>query len=568
MPTLTIDGREIHVADGATILEAARALGIAIPTLCFREGYEAETSCMVCVVRVNGSDHLVPSCATKAEDGMVVESETDQIKAARRIALELLLGDHLGDCIAPCQSTCPLHLNIPEMIGLVAEGRIDAAVATVRERIPLSAVLSHICPAPCEKGCRRGQLDSPVAIRLLKRYIAECALAQGDIEVPECAPDTGRKVAIVGAGPTGLSASYYLRRAGHACTVFDEHDQAGGMLRHGVQEARLPRRVLDTEIDAILALGMDLRMNTRIGQDVSMQDLREEFDAVVVATGQMSAEGASALGLPMAGRGLEADHHMQTMSADGVFVAGAALFPSRHTARAVASGKSAAQSIIHYLAGEPITAPQRLFSVHMGQLSEQEMRAFSATASPEERLVPSGGSTAGFTEGEAIREARRCLHCECVGLEDCRLREWAMRYGANPNRYRTHGRTFSREISHPLVIYEPGKCIACGLCVQIAKNAAERLGLTFIGRGFDVAVSVPFGESLASGLEKVAAECAQACPTAAITLRNAEIADDTSEFTPLPHVEPRVRRSRRARIPKRRRFPRQFRSARTRRRRR
>ena len=567
MPTLTIDSQEVEVAAGATVLEAARLLGIEIPTLCFREGYRAETSCMVCVVRVNGSDHLVPSCATKAEDGMVVESETERVKAARRTALELLLGDHLGDCMAPCQSTCPVHLDIPKIMGLVAEGRMDEAVATVRERIPLSAVLAHICPAPCEKGCRRGQLDSPVAIRLLKRHLGEYALAQGDAGTPECAPDTGKQVAIVGAGPAGLAAAYYLRRAGHACTILDGHDQAGGMLRHGVEAARLPRQVLDAEIDAVLALGIDLRMSTRVGQDVSLQDLQEEFDAVVVATGEMSAEGASALGLPMAARGLEANHDTQTTPADGVFVAGAALSPSRRAVRAVASGRSAAHSVLQYLAGEPLAAMQRPFSVHIGHLSEQEMEAFSATASAEQRLVSSGGETAGFSQEEALREARRCLHCECAGLEGCKLREWAVRYEANANRYRAHRRTFSREMSHPLVVYEPGKCIACGLCVQIAKNAAERLGLTFIGRGFGVAVSVPFGESLAAGLEKVAAECAQACPTAAIRLRCAEVEDDTTELPPLEDAEPLSRRSGRARIPKRRRFRRPFRSARTSRRR-
>lgn len=533
MPKLTIDGREVEVAVGATILDAAHKLGIEIPILCFRQNYRPQASCMVCVVRVNGSDTLVPSCATKAEDGMEVESETEQVKTARRTALELLLGDHLGDCVGPCQAICPAHMDIPTMIRLIAEGRTEEAVATVKQHIPIPAVLGRICPELCEKGCRRGDLDSPIAIRLLKRHVGDYDIAADKPYVPECRPLTGKKVAIIGAGPAGLSAAYYLLQAGHACTVFDDREQPGGMLRYGVPEQALPRKVLDAEIHSIVRLGLELRPGKRVGRDIDIEDLSREFDAVLVASGEMSEETSGGLGLLMAAKGLQADRSTQMTATPGIFVAGSALSPSRHAVRAVSSGRAAACAIAQYLAGEPISGTDRPYTVRMGRLNEQEMATFSAGTPAYDRLVPAAGEAIGFSDEQARAEAQRCLHCECPGLHDCKLRKWAMLYQASPTRYRGQRRTFQRETTHPGLIYEPGKCIACGLCIQIAENARERLGLTFVGRGFDVVVSVPFGEPLAAGLEKVARECAEACPTAALALRAASAGEDTDEIEPV-----------------------------------
>src|SRR4030042_669968 len=143
MPRLVIDGRDVEVPAGATVLEAARRLGLDIPTLCYLEGLPAATSCMACVVKVAGRDGLVPSCATRAEDGMRVESETEEVREARRAALELLLGDHLGDCIGPCHGACPAHMDIPRMIREIARGDLRAAIATVKARIALPAVLGR-----------------------------------------------------------------------------------------------------------------------------------------------------------------------------------------------------------------------------------------------------------------------------------------------------------------------------------------------------------------------------------------------------------------------------------------
>ncbi len=520
MPTLTIDGRAVEVREGATILEAASQLGVRIPTLCFRAGLKAETSCLVCVVKVDGAERLVPACATKVVDGMVVESETEEVHAARRTALELLLGDHLGDCLGPCQTVCPAEMDIPSMVRLIAAGRLADAVRVVKERIPLPAVLGRICPELCERGCRRKDLDAPVAIRLLKQHVGDYDLASPNPHEPECFPFSGRKVAIVGAGPAGLSAAYYLLRDGHACTLFDDRDHPGGMLRYGVSAEALPREVLDAEIGSILRLGVELRSDTAVGRDISLDELRAGFDAVIVAPGELTDERAAAVGLPFASGRIQADRRTHMTEIEGVFAAGSSVLPSRHAVRAVGSGRAAAESVGRYLAEGTVAPPERPLNVRMGGLEDGQLAAFAAGAAPHGRVRPSEGDRGSFSADQARLEAERCLHCDCAGLADCQLRLWGACYGADPRRCRDEPRTFVRDTTHPSLVYEPGKCIACGLCVQIAGRAGEQLGLAYVGRGFTVRVGVPFSATMAEALRQAAHECAEACPTGALVLRS------------------------------------------------
>src|SRR5512142_469020 len=137
MPRLTIDHREVEVPPGATVLDAARKLGIEIPTLCFLEGLKPSTSCLVCMVKVRNQNRLVPSCATVAVDGMEIDSETEEVHQVRRTALELLLSDHLGDCLAPCHFTCPAHMDIPAMLRQISAENLRDAIATVKDTIAL-----------------------------------------------------------------------------------------------------------------------------------------------------------------------------------------------------------------------------------------------------------------------------------------------------------------------------------------------------------------------------------------------------------------------------------------------
>jgi len=519
MPELVIDGKHITVPDGATVLDAARAIGIEIPTLCHRDGFAASTSCMVCVVKDVARSRLIPSCTAPAADGMVVESETDEVHAARRRALELLLSDHPADCLGPCETVCPAHLAIPRMIRHILAGDVRAAAATARAALVLPATLGRICPAPCEKGCRRGLHDAPVAIRLLHRYAADADLAAGDSVLPEPAAETGKRVAVVGAGPAGLLAGWHLLRAGHAVTVLDESDAAGGALRYAVDDDLLPPAVLDAEVALIRRLGAAFRLGTCVGQDMGLDDLTAEFDAVLVAVGSLERTDAGGLGLPAGKQGLEVNAETHATPQPGVFAAGGCVRPRKMAVRAVADGAAAAACIRGHLAGETVAAPGRPFTTRLGRPDADELAEFLATASAIARVEPEAGPAKGLTGGEAAMEAARCLHCDCRAAEDCLLRYWAARYGATPNRHtgpRRRVRIFDR---HPDIVYEPAKCISCGLCVQVCERRRERLGLAFIGRGFDVRVGVPFEDSLADGLAEAARECAAVCPTGALALK-------------------------------------------------
>lgn len=513
MPKLRIDNREVEVEAGSTILDAAAKLGIEIPALCFRAGHGASTSCMACVVRVNGSERLVPSCATAVADGMSVESESAEVREARRTAIELLLSDHTGDCAAPCETACPAHLEIPRMLRQIAAGRLCEAVETARRRIPLPATLGRICPAPCEKACRRAGHDAAVSICLLKRFAADADFESADgPRLPACAPPTGKEVAIVGAGAAGLSAAFFLLLRGHACTLFDSGDKPGGKLRSCVSRERLPEAVLDAEIDAIRRMGADFHLRNRV-ERAALAELRGQFGAVLVAAGDAKDDPAGPA------TGLQVDRRTLATAAEGIFAAGDAANPAGMAVRAVADARAAAESIDQYLKGEPVTGLRRPFSVHAGKLDEAEMAALLDGASREGRIEPADAAR-GFSAEEAAREARRCLRCDCRKADDCRLREFAERCGARPGRFRGERRKLLLDASHASVVYEPGKCISCGLCVRIAAAAGEPLGLAFVGRGFPVRVAVPFGGTLAEALTKCADECVRACPTGALAYKD------------------------------------------------
>jgi ferredoxin len=515
MPRLIIDNRAVEVPAGATILDAARRLGIPVPTLCFLDGCTPGTSCMVCVVKVKNPDRLLPSCGMRAEDGMEVESETDEVREARRQALELLLSDHPGDCVGPCQSICPARMNIPQMIRQATAGDWAAAAATARAALVLPATLGRICAAPCEKGCRRADHNEALSIRLLHRRAADSDLASGKSLLPPCKPATGKRVAVIGAGPAGLAAAWHLLQEGVACTIFDDQDQPGGMLR-GVPEAELPHEVLDAEIALIARLGVEFRMRTRIGRDVVLADLQKDFDAVLIAAGSLLAAEAGLKADTLLPEGVQVDRHTFQTTVRGLFAAGEAVHHHRMAVRAVAEGATAAGCILQFLAGRPVTAPRKPYTTRLHSPTPEEMARLAAGASASPRVSPSGGEATGLTPQEAQKEAPRCLHCDCRKADACKLRDYCDAYGASPGRYHGTRRQFEQDARHADVVYEPGKCISCGLCIQIAARAKEPLGLTLIGRGFNVRVGVPFGTTVAEGLKKAAAECVAACPTGAL----------------------------------------------------
>ncbi len=290
---VTLDGQAVEVAAGTTILKAARKLGIEIPTLCFVEGFEPVSSCFLCAVQVEGRPNLSPACAMPVADGMVVSTSSEDVFAARKMALELLLSDHAGDCIAPCRAACPAGLDIPGFAYHIAMGQHRRSMEVIVERLALPRALGQVCPRLCEDTCRRCELDESLSIGSLHRFAADHDLACGDPLVPRCAERSGKAVAIVGAGPAGLAAAYYLLPKGHNSTLYDAQPLPGGMLRYGIPEYRLTKASLDAEIDLIKRLGAQFEMRHRWGIDFSLSDLRSQFDAVFIAVG---AGGSMSLG--------------------------------------------------------------------------------------------------------------------------------------------------------------------------------------------------------------------------------------------------------------------------------
>ena len=192
----------------------------------------------------------------------------------------------------PCVALCPAGVDIPGYMALVGEGRCADAVRLIRKDNPFPTACAYICEHPCEARCRRNMVDDAINIRGLKRYAVDHA---GVVPQPECAPATGKKVAIIGGGPSGLSCAYYLALMGHGVTVYEEREQLGGMLRYGIPAYRLPAEYLDRDINSILSTGVEVQTDCDIGKDITLEQLRQDYDSVYMAIGASKHKG---LGIP------------------------------------------------------------------------------------------------------------------------------------------------------------------------------------------------------------------------------------------------------------------------------
>jgi NADPH-dependent 2,4-dienoyl-CoA reductase/sulfur reductase-like enzyme len=517
VPKLKVDGNPVEVSVGTTVLDAARACGIAVPTLCSREGLGHHTSCMVCVVRDARSDRFLPSCTALAEAGMDIDASGKAVRDLRREALAMLAAEHAGDCEAPCRRACPAGMDIPAMLRAIRSGDYEKALRIAMERIPLPGVLGRICPAPCEKACRRSSVDEPVAVRLLRRFVADRDLGSGSPPVPKTRESTGRTVSVAGAGPAGLSAACFLLREGHAVRIVDAGEAPGGALRSAVSREVLPLAVLDAEVEVLGSMGAEFRQGVRLGEDVTLEALREESDAVVLAVGRQGPDFFAALGLGTDSRGATVDNRTLQSSLPDVFLAGDAVHPGRMAVRSIAQGRTAAASVSGFLAGEEVAGAPRRFGSRLGRLGEEEVRILRQEVEPASRA---GAETGALGEEEAVGEAVRCLDCDCLKKDDCRLRDLVDEYGAGEKAGRRRlRRAIVPVLRTDALRFEAGKCILCGLCVRIAEKNGEPVAVGFAGRGSRARVAPPLGEPLGRALGKSAEECVRACPTGALTHR-------------------------------------------------
>lgn len=284
MLNLTINGKAIQVEEGTTILQAARDNGIYIPTLCYDEAVKVYGACGLCVVEAEGIPKLLRSCSAKCSDGMVINTESDRVVHSRKIAMELLMSAHDGDCIAPCQLNCPARTDCQGYVGLIANGEYDSAIRLIKNKISLPASIGRVCPHPCESACRRKNVDEAISIAQLKAFAADVDL-NGEKYIPEKSAPTGKRIAIIGGGPAGLTAAYKLAIMGHEVAIYDMMEKMGGMLRYGIPQYRLPKEILDKEISIIEGLGVKMNNGFKLGREITIEGLKSVYDSVIVAVG-------------------------------------------------------------------------------------------------------------------------------------------------------------------------------------------------------------------------------------------------------------------------------------------
>lgn len=289
---VSVNGREIEVYEGLTILQALLQEDIHIPHLCYDIRVDrANGNCGLCVVEL-GEDEAqreVKACQTPIKEGMVIRTNSPKLENYRKIRLEQILSDHNADCVAPCVMTCPANIDIQAYLRHAGNGNFETALRVIKDNNPFPSVCGRVCPHPCEAECRRNLVDSPVAINNVKRFIADWDFSRPEPWTPQKGPATGKKIAIVGAGPSGLSAAYYSAINGHDVTVFERQPHAGGMMRYGIPEYRLPKATLDQEIEIIKNLGVKIMTGKALGTHIQLSDLHKDFDSVYLAIGSWRA---------------------------------------------------------------------------------------------------------------------------------------------------------------------------------------------------------------------------------------------------------------------------------------
>jgi len=278
--TLTINDKKYHATNNQTILSLAQREGIFIPSLCFSEKLPPSGACGLCLVEAEGATRPLRACAALCTEGMNIRTDTPRLRNMQKRILELHLSAHVGDCVAPCRAACPADTHCGTYIQHIAQGNVEKAVAKMYEAHPFPASIAYICPRPCEKNCRRNDYDQAVNIAGLKNFAVESYVGT---YMPSVAESTGKHVAIVGGGPAGLTAAYFLRRNGHDITIYERNAQAGGLLRYGIPDYRLPKHILDAELAVLINMGIHIVTDMQVV--VNLPALRADHHAVIIATG-------------------------------------------------------------------------------------------------------------------------------------------------------------------------------------------------------------------------------------------------------------------------------------------
>ncbi|EMB7843083.1 formate dehydrogenase subunit alpha [Vibrio vulnificus] len=288
MIQIVIDGKYRIVEAGQTVLQAAKVCGVEIPSLCGMNRSGEKIPCDLCVVEVESGGPR-RACELEVYNGLTVKTQSEALSVHRKQALNRIMSDHYADCEAPCKTACPAGVDIQSYLYHIAQNDHQKAIEVIKRTLPMPLSIGRVCPAFCESECRRSLVDDAIAIRQLKRHAADADLAAQEAYTPEKKPDKNKRVAIVGSGPGGLTAGYYLTNEGYQVDVFEAMPQAGGWLRYGIPEYRLPKSILDKEIELMCRNGMTIHTDKKLGRDISLSQLSQDYDAVCLAVGASKA---------------------------------------------------------------------------------------------------------------------------------------------------------------------------------------------------------------------------------------------------------------------------------------
>ncbi|HAT8492373.1 TPA: formate dehydrogenase subunit alpha [Vibrio vulnificus] len=288
MIQIVIDGKYRIVEAGQTVLQAAKVCGVEIPSLCGMNRSGEKIPCDLCVVEVE-SGGTRRACELEVYNGLTVNTQSEALSAHRKQALNRIMSDHYADCEAPCKTACPAGVDIQSYLYHIAQNDHQKAIEVIKRTLPMPLSIGRVCPAFCESECRRSLVDDAIAIRQLKRHAADADLAAQEAYTPEKKADKNKRIAIVGSGPGGLTVGYYLTNEGYQVDVFEAMPQAGGWLRYGIPEYRLPKSILDKEIALMCRNGMAIHTDKKLGRDISLSQLSQDYDAVCLAVGASKA---------------------------------------------------------------------------------------------------------------------------------------------------------------------------------------------------------------------------------------------------------------------------------------
>lgn len=316
----------------------------------------------------------------------------------------------------PCTATCPLHCNAQGYVALISQGKFKEALVLVREKLPFPGILAYVCSHPCETQCKRIEEDRPISICNLKRFLVD------NVEEPEFtfipSEESGKKVAIIGGGPSGLMAAHDLRKMGYPVTLFESQNELGGLLTHGFPCYRLPRQVVERDLSILNKMGIKIYLNTQVGKDVSSETLYQSFDAIFISVGTGGVEAMTHIfkRLKRTRKGtiqvnpISLETHLK-----GVFAGGDSVTGPGTIIESMAHGRKAAISIDRYLRGEDLFQGRELEGMQISPL-----RSLCLDSKKKERETPPDMVKPlgmGLTLEEATEEARRCL--SCGGCSDC-----------------------------------------------------------------------------------------------------------------------------------------------------